>query len=272
MNTQIKPVKYYKLGGFVLIVSMLLTACQSATTQAPVPTKPPVPTATSVPPTVTVPAPTATEVMVTPSVTVSDQEIMGGMVTVADVFSSGPGFMVIHAQVDGKPGPVLGYTPVMDGENQNVAVMIDLSKATETLYAMLHTDAGMVGTYEFPGEDKPVMVGEQMVNLPFKVTGGLPTPETVGVVVSGDEVEIKIVDYSYSPAKLTIAAGTTVKWENEDGVGHTVTADNGEFDSGTMSKGDAFEFTFTKPGTYAYYCKPHGGPGGQGMSAEITVK
>ena len=47
-----------------------------------------------------------------PSVTVADQEIVDGKVTIAEVVSDGPGWLVIHAQADGKPGPILGYSPV----------------------------------------------------------------------------------------------------------------------------------------------------------------
>lgn len=110
----------------------------------------------------------------TPSVSVADQPIVNGTVTIAEVVSDGPGWLVIHAQKDGKPGPVLGWSPVSDGVNTDVVVKIDVTGVTETLYAMLHTDAGTVGTYEFPGADVPVKVGDKIVTPPFKITGGLP--------------------------------------------------------------------------------------------------
>jgi hypothetical protein len=119
---------------------------------------------------------------ITVGVGVADQAIADGKVTVAKVFSEGPGWMVIHAQADGKPGPILGFSPVADGENSDVAVEIDTAGATETLYAMLHTDAGEVGTWEFPGgPDAPVKVDDAVITPPFNVTGGLPAlPETGG--------------------------------------------------------------------------------------------
>ena len=64
---------------------------------------------------------------ITPSVTVSDQPLLNGAVTVEKVVSVGPGWIVIHAHADGKPGPILGYSPVADGENSNVMVEIDAS-------------------------------------------------------------------------------------------------------------------------------------------------
>jgi len=91
------------------------------------------------------------------SVTVVGQEIEMGHVTVAEVVSDGPGWMVIHAQAeeDGGFGEVLGYTAVSDGVNTDVVVDFIMGTPTETLFAMLHIDAGEVGTYEFPGDDLP---------------------------------------------------------------------------------------------------------------------
>jgi LPXTG-motif cell wall-anchored protein len=118
---------------------------------------------------------------ITVGVVVADQPIANDSVTVAKVFSDGTGWIVIHAQADGSPGPILGYTAVADGENDNVAVAIDTAAATATLYAMLHIDAGEIGTFEFPnGPDTPAMAGDQIVSPSFAVTGGLPAtlPQT----------------------------------------------------------------------------------------------
>jgi plastocyanin len=156
---------------------------------------------------------------------------------------------------------------------------------------MLHTDAGEVGTWEFPnGPDTPVMVGEQVVTPAFKVMGlaaasrseptpaptaesnsGSPLPEGA-VVVSGDEAEVEIEDFKFNPQILVIQPGTTVKFANKDEAPHTATSDTGIFDSGLLAKGEEFYFTFTEPGTYPYYCIPHGAPGGQGMAATIIVQ
>jgi len=67
--------------------------------------------------------------------------------------------------------------------------------------------------------------------------------------------------FAFSPATLTIKAGTTVTWKNNTSVSHTVTSDDGKsFDSGTsnpIAAGATFSFTFTKTGTYAYHCEIH---------------
>lgn len=105
----------------------------------------------------------------TPSVSVSDQAIVNDTVTIAKVVSAGPGWLVVHKDVGGAPGPVIGYAAVKNGTNDNVVVKIDSHSGTPTLYAMLHIDAGKVGTYEFPGPDVPVMLDGKMVSPPFKV-------------------------------------------------------------------------------------------------------
>jgi predicted lipoprotein with Yx(FWY)xxD motif len=121
---------------------------------------------------------------VTPSVKVADQAIANDAVTIAQVVSKGPGWIVIHADKNGAPGPVLGHAAVKDGENLNVVVMLAAEGRTDTLYAMLHTDAGTVGTYEFPGADGPVSVDGKVVTPAFKVAAAAPTtlPTTGGVV------------------------------------------------------------------------------------------
>jgi len=117
----------------------------------------------------------------TPAVTVGDQQIVNNTVVVETVVSDGPGWIVIHTQADGKPGPVIGYAPVVSGENTAVTVEVDGAAATDTLYAMLHTDAGQAGVYEFPGDDGPVRVDDAVITPAFNVTGTpAALPETGG--------------------------------------------------------------------------------------------
>ena len=93
----------------------------------------------------------------------------------------------------------------------------------------------------------------------------------VSITGSPQPLQVKLANFAFSPAQLTVKAGTTVVWTSEDSASHTVTADDGSFDSGTLHKGDSFSFTFTKPGEYAYYCRFHGGPGGAGMAGSVVV-
>ncbi len=104
-----------------------------------------------------------------PSVEVADQPVTDGTVTISTVVSAEPGWLVIHAESDGGPGPVVGYAAVNPGTNSAVVVEIDAPAATSTLLAMLHVDRGSVGTYEFPGDDGPARTGDGIVNVGFSV-------------------------------------------------------------------------------------------------------
>ena len=70
---------------------------------------------------------------------------------------------------------------------------------------------------------------------------------------------VKIENFSYEPKELTVAVGTTVTWVNEDDVPHTATGEGESpaFDSKALDTDDKFSFTFSKAGTYPYYCKVH---------------
>jgi len=73
---------------------------------------------------------------------------------------------------------------------------------------------------------------------------------------------VAIVNYGFYPASLTITKGTTVTWVNMDFVQHTVTAGTEQaptnlFDSHELSHMQSFSYTFSMPGTYAYYCDVH---------------
>ena len=68
---------------------------------------------------------------------------------------------------------------------------------------------------------------------------------------------VAIAEFAFSPATLTITAGDTVTWTNEDQVAHTATSTTGAFDSGVLDQGESFVLTFTSPGTYDYLCTPH---------------
>ncbi|MFW5696292.1 MAG: DUF7282 domain-containing protein [Phototrophicaceae bacterium] len=113
------------------------------------------------------------EMMQTPFVDVSSQVSVDGTVTINEIYSDGPGWIVIHADNgEGAPGPVIGYSAVNDGTSVNVAVPFGAAAATPTLFAMLHADTGEVGTFEFgmvEGADGPVVVNEQVVTLAFDV-------------------------------------------------------------------------------------------------------
>jgi plastocyanin len=77
--------------------------------------------------------------------------------------------------------------------------------------------------------------------------------------------DVSIAQYAFNPPQLTIYAGDTVRWTNQDAAPHTATA-GGQFDSGRLARGASFQFTFARPGTYHYVCSLH-----EGMEGSVIV-
>jgi plastocyanin len=71
--------------------------------------------------------------------------------------------------------------------------------------------------------------------------------------------EVKIDNFSFGPATITVAVGTTVTWTNRDDIPHTVVSadDPRAFKSKVMDTDEKFSFTFTKAGTFPYFCSVH---------------
>jgi len=82
-----------------------------------------------------------------------------------------------------------------------------------------------------------------------------------GLSVSGAAAQngaaVTIVDFAFQPASVEVQAGTTVTWTNSGAATHTVTADNGAFDSGQLASGATFSQTFDTAGTFTYHCEIH---------------
>ena len=72
-------------------------------------------------------------------------------------------------------------------------------------------------------------------------------------------VEVKIDNFSFGPTALMVSVGSTVTWTNRDDIPHTVvsTDDPKVFKSKVLDTDEKFSFTFTKVGTYAYFCSVH---------------
>ncbi len=71
---------------------------------------------------------------------------------------------------------------------------------------------------------------------------------------SAANAEVKIDKFSFGPETLTVAVGTTVTWTNRDDIPHTVVSTDGVFKSKVRDTDEKFSYTFTKAGTYLYYC------------------
>jgi len=68
---------------------------------------------------------------------------------------------------------------------------------------------------------------------------------------------VRIANLTFDARTVHVRAGTTVRWTNSDQLQHSVTADDGSFDSGLIEPGRSYERVFERPGDYAYHCTPH---------------
>ena len=74
---------------------------------------------------------------------------------------------------------------------------------------------------------------------------------------SSSQQTVAIQDFFFSPAQITVQPGTTVTWTNQGRAPHTVTADDGSFDSERLQPGQSFSHTFKNSGTVSYHCEVH---------------
>ncbi len=82
-----------------------------------------------------------------------------------------------------------------------------------------------------------------------------------------EATEVKIDNFSFGSAELTVPAGTTVTWTNRDDIPHTVVSTDKVFKSKVLDTDEKFSFTFSKTGTYPYFCSIH-----PKMTAKVIVQ
>ena len=70
-------------------------------------------------------------------------------------------------------------------------------------------------------------------------------------------MEVKIDNFSFGPAAITVPVGTTVAWTNRDDIPHTVVSTEGVFKSKAMDTDEKFSYTFSKSGVFPYFCSIH---------------
>jgi plastocyanin len=98
--------------------------------------------------------------------------------------------------------------------------------------------------------------------------GGGDTQEQAAPEAEGGATEVSMEDIKFDPTQVTVKAGDTVTWVNDDSVGHDVTGDDFKSgEPGAMQNGDTFEHTFDTAGTFDYVCSVH-----PGMDGSVTVE
>ncbi len=87
------------------------------------------------------------------------------------------------------------------------------------------------------------------------MTSAAPSGAAAAQPVAANAVNIR--NFAFGPQIVTVKPGVTVHWTNRDSEAHTVTSDDGAFNSPVLQPGASFSFTFTKRGSYSYHCSIH---------------
>lgn len=96
-----------------------------------------------------------------------------------------------------------------------------------------------------------LLAGSQSLGASDQASTGQATGQPAG------KAEVKIDNFSFGPETLTVSVGTTVIWTNRDDIPHTVVSTEGVFKSKVRDTDETFSYTFSKAGTYPYYCSVH---------------
>jgi plastocyanin len=95
----------------------------------------------------------------------------------------------------------------------------------------------------------PVLIAMMLLAASSSVTANAEPPAATAAV--------KIDNFVFGPQTLTVPVGTTVVWTNSDDIPHTSVSTEGVFKSKVLDTDEKFSYTFTKAGTYPYYCTIH---------------
>ncbi len=147
-------------------------------------------------------------------------------------------------------------------------IVVGLLTVSSTLGAMALAHSGLTGNgyaYGMMGNQQGYqgMMGGQYHG--YMMGGNQQGSTQQGTPVTG-VTHMNIQNFAYQYANMQVRAGTTVTWTNQDNVPHSITFKNGMKDSGLLSAGQSFSYTFNTPGTYQYYCTVH-----PYMVATVTV-
>ena len=115
--------------------------------------------------------------------------------------------------------------------------------------------AGCSGPAAAGATPAPTAAGEQPMPGMSMPQGGSGAAPAQDAPVATNTVAIQ--NFAFSPAIVTVKAGTTITWTNQDQDPHTVTAMSGPFHSPTLTTGKSFQYTFSTPGHFDYLCTIH---------------
>jgi plastocyanin len=187
--------------------------------------------------------------------------------SVAHDFVVGPPYdIIVNATVPGLINDLTGETFTTNATNNSPGVEVtglpgnvtgdyNFTAAYSGIYEFVctyHAEVGMIGYLVV----LPNQAFMGVTSTTHTATGTSPKTTPVSIIEgAGGNISIR----GYTPDNITVVLGVnnTVVWTNNDVSSHTVTANDGSFDSGIMPQGASYNYTFTKPGVYEYHCRIH---------------
>lgn len=152
--------------------------------------------------------------------------------------------------------PLTPHTLSLQASNTNAYTLQGMSRGEASVrYGFEFTIPLTLSRWFGPGADGGH--GAAPVSPPPGAPAATPTVDVAAAEAAGTLQRAGMRNMAFAPARLEIAAGTTVQWTNHDPLPHTVTTGDRSFDSGLIQPGQTWAHTFTAPGTYDVSCTPH---------------
>jgi len=152
---------------------------------------------------------------------------------------------------------IISYWPVFSGFKENDMKINKLFVLSISLSLLLMAACTTLQVQTQTSETVGMGSTQAMTEMPTMEAQAASTSDTMANNGNAAKSDITIQNFAFDPAALTVKVGTTVTWTNQDSVQHSATSDNGIFDSGLLSKGQSFSYTFSQAGEYTYHCSIH---------------
>jgi plastocyanin len=105
---------------------------------------------------------------------------------------------------------------------------------------------------------RKLLFGSFALTLPLALaTVLIMHPTRAKSEAAASPTEVRVDNFTFGPATLTVPVNSTVTWVNKDDLPHVIASDDGVFKSKALDTDDKYSYTFSKAGTYAYYCSIH---------------
>lgn len=154
-----------------------------------------------------------------------------------------------------------GLTAYVTNEGGNSVSVVDVEKQTVLATIPVGNAPRKIATQPVPYRTSRLSFRAPTAYAATPALSPRPSPAT-----ANGAINVRIANFIFAPATLTVAVGEKITWNNTDSIPHTITSADKRWDSGPLDPAGSFSMTFDKPGTYVYGCTIH-----PFMQAKIVV-